>query len=242
AGGANQEPNPLGDCSWIADAIAFEMRSGFSRFLVCSDDPPMLRPLSQAIEVLFGETGKAKKVSDQPLDISKVLGVLSLANAVVQRSTTPRTTRNEDDEDVEMADSEPHGDEPDYRLEFVESCRRTLMRLMGREQGLIVLNQLPRTVKNMPQPILNGLQEAMQKGGRVYNNGPINMQSIGPIEADQMTRSILSLLADVANTARGGTTDGDSVVAENKESRSAQSLYKLVCEIAPMLVEILGSR
>ncbi|KAJ1796640.1 hypothetical protein LPJ59_003627, partial [Coemansia sp. RSA 2399] len=240
-GNVQQEPNPVGDCSWLADAIVFEMRSGFSRFLVCSDENTLPRPLSQAIQVLFGDTGKAKKISDQPLDISKVLGVLSLVNAVVQRSKGPKSRSDADGDDVEMADSETE-DGPDYSLEFVKSCRRTLIRLVAREQELIVLNQLPKTVKNMPQPIPNGLQEAMQKGGRLYNNGPINIPIIGRNEADQTCKQLISLIADTASTARRTTSNQNDGGDVANKGRSAQSLYSLVCEVAPMLVEVLVSR
>ncbi|KAJ2673985.1 hypothetical protein GGH99_006005, partial [Coemansia sp. RSA 1285] len=78
-----ESTSTIGDCSWLADAIIFEMRSNFSRFLVSTDDTPLLKPLPQAIGVLFGDTGKAKKVSDQQLDINKALDVLSLVNLVV---------------------------------------------------------------------------------------------------------------------------------------------------------------
>ncbi|KAJ1667858.1 hypothetical protein EV178_001055 [Coemansia sp. RSA 1646] len=242
-----QEPNPIGDCSWIADAIIFEMRSGFSRFLVSSEENALLRPLSQAIEVLFGDTSKAKKVSDQPLDINKVLGVLSLVNTVVQRSNIPKTksskngSEEDGDNDVEMADSEP-ADGPDYCLEFVDSCRRTLMRLLAREQELFVLNQLPKTVKNMPQPILNGLQEAMQKGGRVYNNGPINIPTSGFNEVDQICKRMFSLLTDIANTARGTANSNSDDSGMANKNLSAQRLYRLICEVAPMLIEVIVSR
>ncbi|KAJ2854482.1 hypothetical protein GGI22_004479, partial [Coemansia erecta] len=240
-GNVQQGPNPVGDCSWLADAIVFEMRSGFSRFLVCSDESALPRPLSQAIQVLFGDTGKAKKVSDQPLDISKVLGVLSLVNAVVQRSKDPKARSDADGDDVEMADSEAE-DGSDYCLEFVESCRRTLIRLVAREQELIVLNQLPKTVKNMPQPIPNGLQEAMQKGGRLYNNGPINIPTIGRNEADQTYKRLISLIAEVASAARRTTSKQSDGGGVTNKSRSAQRLYSLVCEVAPLLVEVLVSR
>ncbi|KAJ2610199.1 hypothetical protein EV177_004086, partial [Coemansia sp. RSA 1804] len=248
-----ESTSTIGDCSWLADAIIFEMRSNFSRFLVSTDETPLLKPLSQAIGVLFGDTGKAKKVSDQQLDINKVLDVLSLVNLVVRSSYSSKNNNvsvldaetrakedNNDDGDVEMADSDSNNGS-DYCLQLVNSCRHTLVQLIAREQELVVLNQLPKTVKNMPQPILNGLQEAMQKGGRVYNNGPINFATAGFNEADLTCKRFFVLLADIMTTAKEIEHRDNSENA--KEScRSAYALYKLICETAPMLVEVLVSR
>ncbi|KAJ2660641.1 hypothetical protein IWW48_002850 [Coemansia sp. RSA 1200] len=252
--GTRQEStSTIGDCSWLADAIIFEMRSNFSRFLVNTDETPLLKPLSQAIGVLFGDTGKAKKISDQQLDINKALDVLSLVNLVVRSSYNSKNSNvralnakadanedNNDDGDVEMADSDS-ANGPDYCLQLVNSCRHTLVQLIAREQELVVLNQLPKTVKNMPQPVLNGLQEAMQKGGRVYNNGPINVATIGFNEADLTCKRFFVLLTDIMTTAKE-TEHRDNNENTSGSERSAHALYKLICETAPMLVEVLVSR
>ncbi|KAJ1995285.1 hypothetical protein GGI26_000486 [Coemansia sp. RSA 1358] len=223
--------------SWLADAIIFEMQSGFSQFLVYNDEQALLKPLSGAIGVLFGDTGRAKKVSDQPLDICKVLGVFSLINTAVRgRLETKSSQANIEDGDVEMKEESESSNEHDHCLEFIDSCKNTLMQLISREQAIVVLNQLPKSVKNMPQPIPNGLQEAVQRGGRAYNNGPITTPSAGQDETDRTCKWLFSLLSDIVSTMRECETD------KLEASVRAQSLYKLVCEMAPMLVEIMVTR
>ncbi|KAJ2819910.1 hypothetical protein GGI24_004645 [Coemansia furcata] len=120
------------------------------------------------------------------------------------------------------------GDADDGELvSFIDSCHACLVRLISREQEMIVLNQMPKTVKNMLQPIPNGLHEATQKGARIYNNGPISMPTIGESDAEDMYKTIFDAVASSAGGIR---------------STAAGRLYKMACDTVPMLVEILASR
>ncbi|KAJ2844788.1 hypothetical protein IWW36_005044, partial [Coemansia brasiliensis] len=200
--------------AWLGDAIRFEMRTGFSRFVVYQGQTIRAQPLAESIEVLYGDhQGPSKKLSDQPLGIERVLGVFELV-ALVAGS-------NEAVEDTEMADAD--GDQQCQA--FIDACAQTLRRLVGREQEIVVLGHLPRIVKNMPQPIMNGLPEAVQRGGRIFNNGPISHPSTTLSEAEDTCRHLFAI-ADAADsrTARG------------------RQLRLLLWEAAPMLIEILAAR
>ncbi|KAJ2582967.1 hypothetical protein GGH95_001247, partial [Coemansia sp. RSA 1836] len=212
---------------WLADAIRFEMRTGFSQFHVCAEDSTMvLRPLAAAIEALYVDTmaGRPKKPSDQPLDFGRVLSAFSFICAVVRGSSSAgrkEPVAPESGDDVEMTD----GAKDDELTLFVASCHACLTRLIAREQELVVLNQMPRTVKNMPQPIPNGLHEAVQKGGRTYNNGPISLPTVGRAEAEDVYSGLF-----------------DAMVTSGGRRGSANRLFEMACDTAPMLIEILVSR
>ncbi|KAJ2066379.1 hypothetical protein GGH13_005731 [Coemansia sp. S155-1] len=205
---------------WVADAIKFEMRTGFSQFHVCSEESTVLRSLATAIEVLYVDmmAGRPKKISDQPLDIERVMNAYTLIGAVV-RGLTDKA--EEDSGDI-------IGDADDGAVvSFIDSCHACLVRLIAREQEMIVLNQMPKIVKNMLQPIPNGLHEAAQKGARIYNNGPISMPTIGDMEVEGVCEMLFDVLAG------GGI---------RSTSRAVSRLYEMACDTAPMLVEILVSR
>ncbi|KAJ2023733.1 hypothetical protein GGI06_001295 [Coemansia sp. S85] len=209
----------VGSSGWLADAVRFEMRTGFSQFYVCSEESKsVLRPLASAIEVLFVDSmaGRPKKPSDPPLDIERVIGAFSLIAAVARNTEA-------DSGDIVMADD-------DELVSFIGACHACLVRLISREQELIVLNQMPRTVKNMLQPIPNGLHEATLKGARVYNNGPNNIPAIGEGEFREVSKGLFGVLAEISGGIRGQPT---AAVSE---------LYEMACDTAPMLVEILVAR
>ncbi|KAJ2364196.1 hypothetical protein H4S02_010942, partial [Coemansia sp. RSA 2611] len=209
----------VGSSGWLADAVRFEMRTGFSQFYVCSEESKsVLRPLASAIEVLFVDSmaGRPKKPSDPPLDIERVIGAFSLIAAVARNTEA-------DSGDIVMADD-------DGLVSFIGACHACLVRLISHEQELIVLNQMPRTVKNMLQPIPNGLHEATLKGARVYNNGPNNIPAIGEGEFREVSKGLFGVLAEISGGIRGQPT---AAVSE---------LYEMACDTAPMLVEILVAR
>ncbi|KAJ2480427.1 hypothetical protein EV174_003731 [Coemansia sp. RSA 2320] len=215
---------------WLASAIKFEMRLGFSQFHHLSGDDSVvaLHPLADAVDVLYVDmlAGRPKKPSDQPLDIDRALDAFALIGAVV------RGHRSDLAGDVDMDDSD--------LVSFVDLCHSCLVRLLSREQTIIVLTHMPRTVKNMPQPIPNGLQEAVQKGGRSYNNGPIALPPVEQAELDALSRKLLDVMASAADLA--------SPIAEDSQDQSkaaspaADRLYEMVCDTAPMLIEVLVSR
>ncbi|KAJ2502348.1 hypothetical protein GGH96_001144 [Coemansia sp. RSA 1972] len=222
---------------WLGSAIRFEMQTGFSRFLVQRDDVCEARPLAEAIQVLYGDHGRAKKVSDQALDIARVLGVFEVINIVIcdtgSKDVETNDTKIKDVEindtktkDVETKDVEMGDADSDRMcLAFIAACAQTLHRLIAREQELIVLSQMPRTVKHLPQPVPPGLQEAVQRGGRTYNNGPISLPTLTPEDAKPLCARLFSLI-------RASSHTGDQTL----------QLHALVCDTAPMLVEIMASR
>ncbi|KAJ2734276.1 hypothetical protein IW152_002407 [Coemansia sp. BCRC 34962] len=210
----------VGGTGWLAGAVRFEMRTGFSLFHVCSEESKrVLRPLATAIEVLFVDSmaGRPKKPSDQSLDVERVISAFSLISAIVWNDDSAGTG------DIAMADDTE-------LVSFVGACHACLLRLIGREQELIVLNQMPRTVKNMLQPIPNGLHEAMLKGARVYNNGPNSMPTIGEGEFREVIKKLFGMLAEIVSKIRG------------KATAAASELYEMACDTVPMLVEILVAR
>ncbi|KAJ1816764.1 hypothetical protein LPJ75_001918 [Coemansia sp. RSA 2598] len=229
---------------WLADAIRFEMQVEFSSFFVSSEDSAeSLQPLKNSIEVLFNDTAKIKKISDQSLDIQRSLGVFFLANSVVCGCTSQLKLKetgidddrhDDDDEDIEMQ-SASATDDQDWCKAFVDGCRDTLQRLVSREQELVILSHLPKMVKNMPQPIPNGLQETVQRGGRIYNNGSIAMPTAGQSEGEAACKTLFRLIA-LAGTASLADADGGATDAP------ANRLFRVVCEMAPLLVEILAMR
>ncbi|KAJ2747319.1 hypothetical protein GGI20_000654 [Coemansia sp. BCRC 34301] len=219
-----------GHGDWLTSAIGFEMRTGFSQFHVCTEgSETVVRPLAAAIETLYMDTmaGRPKKASDQPLDFGRVLSAFTFIGAVVRGSSFAgqgsHKAASEPDDDVEMAD-DTKDDEP--LALFVSSCHDCLVRLIAREQELVILNQMPRSVKNMPQPIPNGLHEAVQKGARMYNNGPISMPAVGQEEANAVWTGLFDVLATSGGRCRS----------------AASRLLEMACDTAPMLIEILVSR
>ncbi|KAJ2000817.1 hypothetical protein H4R26_004436 [Coemansia thaxteri] len=215
---------------WLASAIKFEMRLGFSQFHHLSGDDSVvaLHPLADAVDVLYVDmlAGRPKKPSDQPLDIDRALDAFALIGAVV------RGHRSDLAGDVDMDDSD--------LVSFVDLCHSCLVRLLSREQTIIVLTHMPRTVKNMPQPIPNGLQEAVQKGGRSYNNGPIALPPVEQAELDALSRKLLDVMASAADLA--SPIAEDSQDQSKASSPAADRLYEMVCDTAPMLIEVLVSR
>ncbi|KAJ2857764.1 hypothetical protein J3B02_000764 [Coemansia erecta] len=232
---------------WLADAIKFEMQMEFSSFLVPSEDSAeSLQPLKRSIEVLFNDTAKIKKISDQSLDIQRSLGVFFLANSVVRGSNSLSKAKEDEeeekavavdfDEDVEMQSiSAGTMDDQDWCRMFIDGCRDTLQRLVSREQELVILSQLPKMVKNMPQPIPNGLQETVQRGGRIYNNGSIAMPTVNQGDGELMCKTLFRLIASAGEAAQA---DDDKDAADVPASR----LFRVICEMAPLLVEILAMR
>ncbi|KAJ2896422.1 hypothetical protein IWW38_002024, partial [Coemansia aciculifera] len=224
--------------SWLADVIRFEMRTGFSQFRVCSEESTTeLRPLASAIETLYVDTmaGRPKKPSDQALDFDRVLSAFAFISAVVCGASSSLAVAHEEgldvtesgtggEGDVEMAD----GTKEDELTRFVALCNACLVRLIAHEQELVILNQMPRTVKNMLQPIPNGLHEAAQKGGRTYNNGPIVMPAVSRAESEDVCSGLFDAMTAAA--AIGG------------QSGSANRLFEMACDTAPLLIEILVSR
>ncbi|KAJ2309131.1 hypothetical protein IWW54_003899 [Coemansia sp. RSA 2705] len=208
--------------AWLGEAIRFEMRTGFSRFLVQRDEATRAQPLAASIEVLYGDHGAARRASDAPLDIGRVLGVFELI-ALVTGDAANGLARGEaaGAEDVEMADA--GGDRPSRA--FADACMQTLRRLVRREQELAVLAQLPRAVKQMPQPIMNGLQEAVQRGARAHNNGPVAHAAASADEAAALCARLFALLGSAGSARRLGAR-----------------LHGQLCGVAPALVEILGAR
>ncbi|KAJ2353990.1 hypothetical protein IWW50_003966 [Coemansia erecta] len=244
--------------AWLGAAIRFEMRTGFSRFLVQRDEACNALPLAESIQVLFGDHGRAKKVSDQALDIGRVLSVFELIGLVIRDSsssddagakdvatgdkmikeadrgdtvvkeadTMDTETKNMDTQDVEAKDVKMGDTESDRLCEaFIDACAQTLRRLITREQELVLLGHMPRVVKNMPQPIVNGLHEAVQRGGRTYNNGPISQPTITPDDAGKLCARLFSIIRAVDQTALLGT-----------------QLHVLLCDATPILIEILAAR
>ncbi|KAJ2884935.1 hypothetical protein FB639_001870 [Coemansia asiatica] len=232
---------------WLADAIKFEMQMEFSSFLVPSEDSAeSLQPLKRSIGVLFNDTAKIKKISDQSLDIQRSLGVFFLANSVVRGSNSLSKAKEDEeeekavavdfDEDVEMQSiSAGTMDDQDWCRMFIDGCRDTLQRLVSREQELVILSQLPKMVKNMPQPIPNGLQETVQRGGRIYNNGSIAMPTVNQGDGELMCKTLFRLIASAGEAAQA---DDDKDAADVPASR----LFRVICEMAPLLVEILAMR
>ncbi|KAJ1893906.1 hypothetical protein LPJ66_005491 [Kickxella alabastrina] len=243
SGDAESAGSMTDDRQWLADAVRFEMRAEFSKFIVYSDDSLTLQPLASAIEVLFGESTRVKKLSDQPLDLSRVIGVFSLISTIVHGSQAHASDRagTEDDncdnnsEDVEMK-SVSAADSWEWCTTFVDACRTTLLRLISREQELAILHQLPKTVKNMPQPIPNGLHEAVQRGGRTYNNGPIAIPAVTQDEGDSICKSIVGIISTTALAA--ASVHGDAAATP----MPVQQLFQTVCETVPALFEILAVR
>ncbi|KAJ2671645.1 hypothetical protein IWW42_003256 [Coemansia sp. RSA 1085] len=200
--------------AWLGDAIRFEMRTGFSRFVVHQGQKTTAKPLAESIEVLYGDhQGPSKKLSDQPLSIERVLGVFELVALVAGGSSAA--------EDIEMTDAD--GDQ--QWQAFIDACAQTLQRLVRREQEMVVLGHLPRTVKNMPQPIMNGLPEAVQRGGRIFNNGPISHPSTTLNDAEAACQRLFAIAS----------------AADSRTARGRQ-LRVLLWEAAPLLVEILAAR
>ncbi|KAJ2059834.1 hypothetical protein GGI17_004172 [Coemansia sp. S146] len=218
--------NSMGGSDWLADAIKFEMRTGFSQFHVCSEELAVLRPLATAIEVLYVDmmAGRPKKLSDQPLDIERVMSTFTLIGGVVRGLTAEQNLPKSESGDI-IRDVDDGA-----IVSFIDSCHACLVRLIAREQEIIILNQMPKTVKNMLQPIPNGLHEAAQKGARIYNNGPISMPTIGDAEVEGMCEMLFDVLASNGGGVRPNTT------------AAANRLYEMACDTAPMLVEILVSR
>ncbi|KAJ2143493.1 hypothetical protein IW142_003690 [Coemansia sp. RSA 564] len=217
---------------WLGSAIRFEMQTGFSRFLVQRDDVCEARPLAESIQVLYGDHGRAKKVSDQALDIARVLGVFEVINIVIRGTGSAKDKETDDTkikDDTEIKDVEMEDADSDRMcLAFITACAQTLQRLIKREQELIVLSQMPRTVKHLPQPVPPGLQEAVQRGGRTYNNGPISLPTLTPEDAKPLCARLFSLIRASSQTLTG--------------DQRPQQLHALLCDTAPMLVEIMASR
>ncbi|KAJ1852075.1 hypothetical protein GGH12_005656 [Coemansia sp. RSA 1822] len=232
---------------WLGSAIRFEMQTGFSRFLVQRDDVCEARPLAESIQVLYGDHGRAKKVSDQALDIARVLGVFEVINIVICKGNEETKDDEEIRDDEETKDDKEIKDDEDIKhkveikpddvemedadsdrmcLAFIDACAQTLRRLIKREQELIVLSQMPRLVKQLPQPVPPGLQEAVQRGGRTYNNGPISLPTLTPEDAKPLCARLFSLIRASSQLA----TD------------QSLQLHTLLCDSAPMLVEIMASR
>ncbi|KAJ2233947.1 hypothetical protein H4R99_003971 [Coemansia sp. RSA 1722] len=220
---------------WLGDAIKFEMQQRFSLFVVPSEESvESLRPLKDAIGVLFGDTTKTKKISDQALDIQRSLGVFFLISSVTRGYKDAARQKDaadaEDDDDVEMQ-SVSAQDDRDWCTAFIDGCRDTLRQLVSREQELVILSQLPKMVKNMPQPIPNGLQETVQRGGRIYNNGSITMPAAGQSEGEAVCRALFRLIAQTGEASLVGD-----------EYMPAARLFRTICEMAPLLVETLAIR
>ncbi|KAJ1931635.1 hypothetical protein FBU59_006646, partial [Linderina macrospora] len=108
-------------------------------------------------------------------------------------------------------------------------CHETLARLLLREQELIVLGQLPKIVKNMPQPIPNGLLDLVQKNGRVMAKGPLTITPFTHSEVEQHFKRLASATTDVGQAA----TNSDVF---------SKQLLDLMCETLPMLAEVFCSR
>ncbi|KAJ1964323.1 hypothetical protein GGI12_001493 [Dipsacomyces acuminosporus] len=218
---------------WLPSAIRFEMRSGFSQFVKHSNETQIIRPLGESIDVMFGDVGKAKKASDQHLDISRTLGVLSFINFIVRGArTTPVSVDSEVDADMDEQETEMDTE----CVLFIDACHQTLVQLIAREQELVILHQMAKTVKNMPQPIPNGLQEAVQRGARAYNRGALAMPTVAQPEADSLLRRLFAVVAEVAGEK--SSTGGSGYYA----SSSAKKLHEMVCDTLPMLVEILATQ
>lgn len=231
----------------MADMIRFEMQSEFSWFLVFDSSESTtgggeiaIKPLTEAISTLFcaamplGNYNRSKKPTasaHQYLDIARILNVLSLINILIKELNQKQQQQQQptaDGQDVEMAE-----DDNSIFVSFVEACYHTLTRLIAREQQIIVLNQLSKTVKNMPQPIPNGLQEAVQKGGRTFNGGPITAPAIiDSSQAESLCEKLIGILAHPSYQHPG----------QRSEPTVVKHSYKALCNIVPMLVEILASR
>ncbi|KAJ2612315.1 hypothetical protein H4S08_002753 [Coemansia sp. RSA 1365] len=227
---------------WLSKAICFEMRTGFSKFLVSRDDATVSASLADSVEVLYGDMGKTKKLSDHPLDIGRVLEVFELQEAVVQGSLESFQDSQET-KDAEADDENQHMGDPTIssaqeQMEFIDACERTLRRLIGREKELVILGHLPKAVKSMPQPIPNGLQEAAQRGGRTYNNGPITLPSMNRDEVEGLCKRLFDFMARAARQVSRPTEASDSVNYDTP----AERYYSMLNNSAPILIEAISAR
>ncbi|KAJ2080154.1 hypothetical protein H4R24_003283 [Coemansia sp. RSA 988] len=224
---------------WLGKAICFEMRTGFSRFLVHRDDSIMTASLADSVEVLYGDMGRTKKLSDHPLDIGRALEVFELQETVVQGSLEPLqdTTDSEiGDGDQKMHDATVGSAQE--QLAFIDACEDTLKRLIAREKELMILGHLPKAVKNMPQPIPNGLQEAAQRGGRTYNNGPITLPSLTRDEVESLCKRLFGAMTRAAKRA-SRITDANS---NANGDTPAERYYSMLDNNAPILIEAISAR
>ncbi|KAJ1725898.1 hypothetical protein LPJ61_005569, partial [Coemansia biformis] len=105
-------------------------------------------------------------------------------------------------------------------------------------QEMMVLGQLPKTVKNMPQPIPNGLHEAVQRGGRIFNNGPIALPVAGEDDIKSACKAMFQVLSAIAPPA---TLAADNNIGCSRMSPAGR-LYVMVYDTVPKLVEILAAR
>ncbi|KAJ1850243.1 hypothetical protein LPJ73_003538, partial [Coemansia sp. RSA 2703] len=221
---------------WLSNAIRFEMRFGFSRFAVHAGGTRNLQPLAEAIEVLFCDPSKPKKALEQPLDIGRTVGVFWLMHMVVSASASDKDRLNDqqapndgDDVDMESTGAQTH---QQWCEQFIDSCEVMLQKLVSREHEQITLHQLPKTIKNMPQPIPNGLHEAAQRGVRVYTSGSTAIPSMEQSDGEQAFRSLFRIIS-----VTGGAASG-----EDNKSGPATRAFHLLCKVAPVLIEIIAVR
>ncbi|KAJ2774410.1 hypothetical protein IWQ57_000835, partial [Coemansia nantahalensis] len=217
---------------WLGEAIRREMREGFSRLLVWPDGAtaPQRQPLGAAIDALFGDQGRRKRASDHPLDICRVLEVFALIGAVIDGASGDGSGGddiNGSSGDVHMQAADADGDSA--CLAFVDACRTALGQRIAREQALVILSQLPKTVKSMPQPVPNSLHEVVQRGARLFNNGPLTLPAAGVDEAEAACNALFAVLSASHNAACGGAP-------------AAVRLRAMVCDAAPKLIEVLAAR
>ncbi|KAJ2800206.1 hypothetical protein H4R20_004146 [Coemansia guatemalensis] len=227
---------------WLSKAICFEMRTGFSRFLVHRDDTTVLASLADSVEVLYGDMGRTKKLSDHPLDIGRVLEVFELQEAVVQGPLELHCDA-QDAKDVDADDGDQHMrdtavDSAQEQLAFIDACEHTLRRLIAREKELAILGHLPKAVKNMPQPIPNGLQEAAQRGGRTYNSGPITLPSMNRDEVENLCKRLFGVMARAAKRVNGLI---DANINANGNT-PVERYYSMLDNTAPILIEAISAR
>ncbi|KAJ2712400.1 hypothetical protein H4R19_002776 [Coemansia spiralis] len=216
-----------GSRQWLGEAIRREMREGFSRLLVYQDGALTPQPLAAAIDVLFGEQGPRKRASDRRLDIGRVLDVFALIGAVIGARHEPPRSSNDDDSDVQMQAADTDTSDGEC-LAFVDACRDALAQRIAHEQEVVVLGQLPKTVKNMPQPIPHGLHETVVRGVRIFNNGPVAQPAIEPADVEATCKALFAVLSETSGAAPGDAPAG--------------RLHAMVCDAAPQLVEILAAR
>ncbi|KAJ2777329.1 hypothetical protein GGI15_004543, partial [Coemansia interrupta] len=220
--------------NWLGDAIRFEMRFGFSRLVVHASGTRSLHPLAEAIDVLFCDPSKPKRALEQPLDIGRTVGVFWLMYIVVNASSRDSKGDQQaanDDGDVEMKSTGAHTCQQ-WCDRFIDGCEDMLRKLVGREQEQITLHQLPKTIRNMPQPIPNGLPEVAQRSVRLYNSGPTSISSMRQSEGEQVLRSLFRVIS-----AMGGAASSEDGV-----NGPATRVFGLLCNAAPVLVEIVVVR
>ncbi|KAI8323785.1 hypothetical protein GQ54DRAFT_296502 [Martensiomyces pterosporus] len=233
---ANASADLAANQEWLASAIRFEMQTGFSQFIAYTDETQAaLRPLSQSIDVLYGDIGRARKASDQHLDIGRALGVISFINSIVRGGKCGKETAVDEEGDASMHSEEERVVVADREyIHFIDACHQTLVQLIAREQELVILHQMPKTVKNMPQPIPNGLQESVQRSARTYNRGALTVPVVTQDDADAVLKKLFATVSEVA--------ESDGPEMSGQLSPALRRLHRMVCDTLPMLIEILATQ